>query len=146
MSVIDKVKGLDDWVAKQYTKISEKFGLKGKTKYRICLGLDLASVPLCVSGGQMLIGKAADMTIYLSLIVPDLVYNVGGISGRTGDDDTSDSVIVESDAFIYKAHNKYCRLPALLAGVGLVGRFGADVANFVLTGDPIADESFYKPF
>ncbi len=140
--LLKPAKWADEQILRQYTKIGKKFHLdSGRKRYLVGLGLWLTHAALCSATGYQLFG-AAEQPIRISLNVLDFGYNLNGATGLIRDETASETKTIDPIKYLYQTFNSIERLPAFVAGVGLVGKYGIDLFNYVINGEPVDSNSY----
>ena len=141
-SLLEPVKLADEQLLRQYTKVSKKFNLyEGRKKYFVGMGLWIAQTFMCSAAGDQLIGDA-EFPARMLLTIPDGTCNLYGVVFGIEDESTSETISIDPLTNLYRKFNSVVRLPTFTAGVGLVGKFGADLFNYLTNGEPIDSNSY----
>jgi hypothetical protein len=146
--LLKPIKYLDEnIILRQYTKIGQKINIdEGKRKYWIGFGLNLSYVNLSTTSNRALFGSAFDWTDFFLLSLQDAWYNLDGIFGRFKESNSANSIILDQQKERYKEYNSFVRLPTFLFGVGLIGKFGMDLANSIKNKNALEPTSYYCLF
>jgi len=139
---------LDDKVEKLFSKVVRKARLKkGAEKYHIGLGANVASMFLCLSGSDIF-GRFWPFEFFTRTLASysDYGYNLFGFLGIIKDEESKTSTFGNIVKKIWQSRNEAYRLPLLIGGLGLVGKFGCDVFEYLTKGKPITpmDYDFLK--
>jgi len=131
------LKFLDEQVLKQYTKLGKKLHLdKGKRKYKVGLGLFLLATMSSSQASKTFGGIALHVGSYVLIRCNDFLYSVKGVLDNIPDS-VSDTDAIDPILYFHKKYNSAIRLPVLIGGVGLVGKFGVELFNNVVHGAPM---------
>ena len=140
--LLKPVKWVDTQVVKGYTRVGERFHLEeGKRKYVVG--------SFCSIGGGVLsltVATNIDLAWWEALSsfgigVPDALYNLWGITQNT-DSQTSEERTLNPQEEFYRGHNNIARFPALISGVGLIGKFGYDLYSSIKEGTALSQDSY----
>lgn len=141
--ILKPVKYVDEEILRWYTKKSVEFKIdKGRRKYFAGFGLGLLGAFLSIhalyNNGLGLL----DRGLFTFCRLNDGLYNVHGIFFGDKEDQIS-GVGGAADELSYncKQYNTAVRLPTILAGVGLVGKFGLDLCDRLVNSTPISNDS-----
>lgn len=141
-SLLNSVKWVDEQVLREYTKIGRQFNLdEGRKKYFVGISFVMTHIIISSVTGDQLIG-AAELPARTLLNVPDFAYNIWGSIGNIKDEATSETKAIDPITNLYRRFNSVVRLPTFVAGAGLVGKFGADLFNYLTNGEPIDSNSY----
>ncbi len=136
------VKYVDEQVLRQYTKVGKRLKLdEGRRKYTVGMGLWVTHLMICAPIGRELIG-AAELPIRMILNIPDYIYNFEGIMGMIKEETTSENKTIDPIINFYRKHNSVARLPIFTAGIGLIGKCGVDLFNYITKGEPMESDSY----
>ena|SRR3989344_7405502 len=140
--LLKPVKYVDEQVLRGYTVVSKQLHLdEGRKKYFVGMGLCLTNFTISIAS------NASNMPyegIYYSLTlltVPDGALNCIGIMEALSEQD-SETKAVNLVGYAYKKLNAAIRLPFLTAGIGLIGKFGVDLFNYLTKGEPMESNSY----
>lgn len=138
------IKWTDEQILKQYTKVSKKFNLDvGKKKYFVSGGLWVVHFTTCATTGSQLFGSMEE-PVRIMLGFSDFGYSFYGMIWPLDNEDLSDKVktAVNPVTHLYRKLNSVVRTPTFVGGVGLVGKFGVDLFNYVANGESMDENSY----
>lgn len=136
--LLKPIKYVDEQILRQYTKIGKRINIdEGRKKYFVGMGLWFTHVFLSAAYGPQLIGFKAELIPRILLNIQDFSYNLNGIIGIIEDEVDSETRAINPFINFHKKFNSIVRLPTFAAGVGLIGKFGTDLFNYIMNGEPI---------
>ena len=141
-SLLGPAKWIDEQVLRRYTKVGRRFKLDyGRMKYFVGLSLWSIHSAFSIVAGYQVIGDAEQLVRIISNI-PDFSYNINGAIGIFKDEIISETRTKDPVKYIYQQINLIERLPILAAGVGLVGKSGINLFNYILNGEPVDSNNY----
>ncbi|MEK9209128.1 MAG: hypothetical protein AAB910_03580 [Patescibacteria group bacterium] len=133
--LLKPVKFLDEAVLRQYTKLTQKWESKGRSRYSLAHAFQLPTIPSDLYFVNSL-GHIPKVSLGI-LLGLELGSNISEPSTRR--DVSSDRTIVESNSPIARFYKKIAdvtRFPLFISGVGLMAKGGLDLVGYTRTNNP----------
>ena len=140
-SILKPVKWVDGKVQKQFTIIGKR--IPDNHLYKVTMAAQMIGKVGTASWGPYL-GISPFVTGYASGIFldgPDFYYNLAGLQGRIKKDSDGETITIDPMQNFSERYNGAIRLPVFLTGVGFLGKSIYDIANYVMTGEPLTSET-----
>ncbi|MBT6774487.1 hypothetical protein HOA91_03890 [Candidatus Woesearchaeota archaeon] len=140
-SLLKPAKWVDTKVQKQYTRLGKRIPEKHLYKTTFAIQM-IGKIGTATWGPYIGIPHlAAGSFSGVVLDGPDCLYNVDGLEGKIDRNSEGGIIALNSMQNFSARYNRTIRLPVFLTGVGFLGKVIYDVANYVVSGEPLTSET-----